>query len=119
MIVKEQCEELFSVMEVEGKRLCAPFAFKEGRFGIGGVVAVSKAESLEVCVIFEIVRFHDGAQRTLFYTDQALCAKGGDELLERAAELVYRIFEEVTKYKSEELKEKLKKEFLSLLGTSS
>jgi hypothetical protein len=119
MIVHEQCRALFEVMDVEGKRLCKPFAFKDGRYGLGGVVAVSKGEELEVCVIFEVVRFYDGAQQTLFYTDQAICASGGEELVEKAAELVYRIFEEVTKFKSQKVKEGLLKEFVELVRTSS
>ena len=115
MIVQEQCKALFDVMEVEGKRLCKPFALKEGKFGIGGVVAISKNDELEICMMFEVVRFYEGAQRTLFYTDQAICAKGGEELVGKAAELAYRIFEEVTRFKSEKVKEGIEKEFLSLL----
>jgi len=119
MIVQEQCNALFEVMEVEGKKLCKPFAVKDGRYGIGGVVAVSKGEGeLEVCVIFEVVRFYDGAQQGLFYTDQAICAKGPEERLKQAAELVYRIFKEVTKRESEKVKEYLDRSFLELLSTS-
>ncbi|ABU82193.1 hypothetical protein [Ignicoccus hospitalis] len=118
MIVEEQCSQLFKAMSLKGERFCKPFAVRDGKYGVGGLLAVTKSgELFEVCFIFEVVRFYEGAQAGLFYTDQALCGLGGREVLERAAGLAYEIFKEVTKRESEKVKEGLLAAFS--LSTSS
>ena len=115
MIVQEQCSELLKLISLKGKEVCEPFAVKDGNFGIGGVVAaVKEDEKLGLCIIFEVVRFYGGAQRSLFYTDQAICGEGGEDLLTKAADLVYKVFVEVTKRESEKVREYLRQAFGSI-----
>ena len=112
MVVREQCSELLKLISLKGKEVCKPFAVRDGNFGIGGLIAAAKeGERLGLCLIFEVVRFYGGAQRGLFYTDQAICGEGGEDLLTKAAELTYEIFVNVTKKESEKVREYLKEAF--------